>query len=284
MGINFRIAFAHYHRILKDVKEELEREGFEFAPFPNIDRRLVGFPRDLAIRLTEKTLLISPDSGIIFPKRISGQRLVKSFFGEGGRIFFRKDTVLVSELIYPEKQPILKAQVKLFKKRGLKVGILPNTIFFEDDSPVEGYIFEDHLDRTSGLLEDSKGCLHLVVDPQLHSGYMGPFMKPKYGPKETIEKFRRICNKLKINLHIPEKLTIPASVGFIQFETGQVLMTGGDDEVAEIVADIVGSKNVFTTPIPIKHYPTWNKAAVRCLIGEFPLSFVELCEQLTKKQ
>lgn len=281
MGISFRIIYAHSKLILPKVSDFLKKENFDFLEFPNLDVRTVTFPRDLATQLPDGTLLINSDlprPRQVYKKKKS--RVIRSPYGEGGRVFIRRGIALVSERIYLEGKTDLRGDcppVEPIEKTGLKLGFLPNATNFEiyshQDRTICAFEPVDHLDRIGGLLEDRNGGLHLIVDPQMHSGLRNLSEWPHLGPKETLTKYRTVCDELGIKLHVPEKLSVPASICFVQFKNNKVLMTSGDDEIETIVAEIVGRDNLFLTPVPIRYYPAWPKAGIRCLIGEFP-SFV----------
>lgn len=274
MGISFSIAFAHQELMYAGLRERLEEEGFEFVPFPTVSAESIAFPRDFAVQLPGNLSLIDSDlSELIFPENVNGYRVIKSPYGQGGRIHIRKQVALVHQKIFFEYGGSIAGdapQLKPLHEAGVAVGLLPNPIRWAYREKKWAYVPDDHIDRISGLLEDRKGNMHLIVDPHVHSGYLGPFSKPKVGPHKTIEQYKRVCATIGVKLHVPRKLSVPLSFGFMQFDTGQVLMTSGDEEVLRIVADIVGEENVFVTIVPIMHYPAWNHAGIHCLIGEIP--------------
>ena len=88
--------------------------------------------------------------------------------------------------------------------------------------------------------------------------------------KETIEKIKLICQPLGIEVHHPKKMEVPYALNLIQFPDNRVLMTGGDESVAELINEIVGEENVFKTPTPIRYFPVWLYAGIRCLVSEAP--------------
>jgi len=294
LGINFRIAFAHSRLIIPGLKGILEKMGLgdRIIQVPDFDTQLVTFPRDVATRLSRDTLLINPDfdhPALARRDKLGRKkRLLTSPYGEGGRVLSRRRTVLLTEKYFPQN-PIqmtaaiiqgARAKTEIFERAGMTVGLLPNIVQAERlNDGTKGFEPEDHLDRTSGLLEDKKGGLHLITAPGIHSGWSHPLNPPRIGPERTLARYREVCQNLGIELHVPNQLTIPGSVGFIQFRNGKVLMTTGDDEVAGIVSEIVGRDQLFLTSIPIRYYPVWSNATIRCLIGELPSWFLYFLEK-----
>jgi len=56
----------------------------------------------------------------------------------------------------------------------------------------------------------------------------------------------------------------------VQFTSGDVLVTGGDEGTLAAVAEIVGNKHVLTTGVAISRYPVFAAAGIHCLITESP--------------
>ena len=134
--------------------------------------------------------------------------------------------------------------------------------------------FNDHLDRIGALISDTHNNLHLVLDPGLMTTKWTPGQTRLWdlmNPAESIDKIKSICEPHEIEVHTPKALRVPYSLNLMQFVDGQILMTSGDGDVAEVIANIVGSENVHLTPIPIRYYPTWLYAGIRCLINDAPL-------------
>lgn len=280
MRVNFVVADAYRQYMqpgtLDMIKDLGKKMGFKMVRFPEISLDTATFVRDFATSLPDGTLLVEFD-----PKRItSGQKatrrkVIRSPHGVGGRVLMRRQVALMSEQVWilgDELKAILP-DTKPFETAGLKVGLLPSAVNVEIFEGQPGNTPDDHSDRTSGLLEDPRtGELHLVVDPNSYSGWQHPFRPPLHGPKETLERYQRVCDKLEIHLRIPkaEKLAVAASICFWQAKNGRVLMTSGDDPVAEAVAGIVGEDNLFLTHEPIRYFPAWSKAGIHCLINDIP--------------
>ncbi|MDH4358420.1 MAG: hypothetical protein OEV37_00515 [Candidatus Berkelbacteria bacterium] len=226
-----------------------------------------AFPRDLGVAFPGLALFNSR----LFPQkdqRIGNTRLATSRLGEGGAVLSRAKTALVSHTIGYENGEFIDsaADAMILIESGIKTQPLPNPIC---RSP-EGLSLNDHLDRTAGLVEDSKGNLHLVVDPQYHSGTQSA----PISPAESADEIRRRCEHLSIAVHTPRRLAVPFSVGVCQLPNGKILATSGDD-VEELLAGIVGEDRVVTTDIPLECYPAFVFAGIHCLVTELPR---ELCE------
>jgi hypothetical protein len=277
MGISFKVIESPICREkVPFILDRLEAEEFPLKRFPNIDDRVLSYPRDLATKLPNGTLLVNVD--LPRPKAHKDRKVIRSPYGEGGRIHQRKKVALVTERYYPENRLSIEGEVAAtenMRLSGLKVGLLPMPIRIAValNRPEEKGFFqpEDHVDRFSGLLESPSGDLHLIVEPNIVTDFRsGPLIFPRLNTEETIERFSQVLEPLDVKLHVPSGIEVSGSVGFWQADDGRVLMTGGDEAVKSLVASIVGEENVFCTPVPIINYPAWNKSSIRCLIGEFP--------------
>jgi hypothetical protein len=145
---------------------------------------------------------------------------------------------------------------------------LPNVCKVEGSAEARSLKCEYHLDREMCLLKGKDGGLHLVVDPKIV--LWDRFYEGLIAPPHSIETIREICELAGVQVHWPEKLTVPYSLGACQFPNGKVLMTGGDKAVASLLSEVVGEGQVVETEIPIVAYPTFQGAGIHCLIGEFP--------------
>ena len=282
MGFQFQILLSGQEAAQSQIADIYGRIGTQFINCPQLSTRHAGFPRDIATSFSSVTFISDELSGEekSFVERITanGKPTMRSPYGQGGRVLSRKNVALISAKLWREDRlgklsiTTLEAQTEDLRRNRIRFGLLPDIVVEESNSRMNIVAPEDHIDFTAGLLEDQRGNLHLIVDPKWHSGFTDPFAGPRFGPKETIERVRSVCEKLEITLHVPKTLTVPLSIGFVQFENGHVLMTGGDDNVAEIVANIIGSEKVHQTEIPIQHYPVWSNAGVHCIIGQFAIN------------
>lgn len=285
MGVRFEIAWAHEDKILPGLKEKLIEQGFRFVAMPDVDYEAIAFPRDLAFCLGNFALFNTDMKLTIrLPARIGSHQVISSPYGEGGRLLSRGRIGLVADRLYPSQTAYKSTgkppETQDLEKTGIRVGFLPHHIMFEIDqrASVQGFIPDDHLDRTKALVEDRKGRLHLLVAPGNPSGFRHPWKDPAIGADEALELCRRTCGTLGIEVHVPKAISIPGVLNLHQFQDGRVIMTGGDDEVAAMVESLVGRKNVYQTPVPIALWPAQVHGGIRCLIGDLPIWIKRLSE------
>lgn len=276
MRVPFLVLDAHRQFISPQFREMMAREGCAFLPMPDIDRELLGYPRDLLVSLPNGVTLLDRNAAPLLPTL--GQnagRFIVSPLGQGGRVHLRRNIALVPEIISPDhKITPVQEYLAPFAEAEVHVGILPNTILLERVETITGYTPDDHLDRTSALVEGPTGDLHLFLAPRTRSGFRDLYSPGRYGPKETKTIYERVCDPLGIAVHVLLDITVPGATNLHQFAgDGRVLMTNGDDELAQMVAEVVGAAKVFRTPAPIQYYPVSWQAGIRCLIGEFPVPF-----------
>lgn len=277
MGVPFRIALGRTDLVIPDFLQALREDGFKFLELPaHLDPHALLFPRDIAVCLGPITLINSDLDKPLLGERWATGQLILSPLGEGGRIHIRRDVALVPNIIGLKSGWNLVDPMSFtgpLVKRGFRVGLLPHNVFRELDpaNDLSGYVPEIHVDRTSAFIEDQQGKLHLIVAPGVQSGFTGITTPPQLTAEQTLECYKRVCDQLGINLHVPSKIAVPGSLNLVQFRDKRVLMTNGDEEVYGLVCGLVGDKNVFRTPIPIRRYPVQSTGGVRCLIGELPL-------------
>lgn len=283
MGISFKIAITRKELMLPGIVDALKSAGAQFIELAGIDPRIIVYPRDLATVL-ENCGLISTDIPSGYISGFNGpDRIIHSFYGEGGSILTRKNVALITERFFPEKHAsdlsrYIQGDVADptdLTEAGINVGIVPNPVNIEGVGEDCVYSRDYHLDRVGSLIEDRDGGLHLILDPKIQSDYHGPLLPPRLSVEKSLNRYRTTCRALGITVHVPQSLHIPGSVGLIQFANRKVLMTSGERNVSKIVERLVGSENVFYTSVPIRYYPTWGKATIHCLIGEIPAQFLE---------
>jgi hypothetical protein len=123
-----------------------------------------------------------------------------------------------------------------------------------------------HLDRSMALLRDGDGTQHLIVDP----GYRtGPLTAP-LPVSRSIDLLRRACDRLEVELHVPESISVPYATCAVQLPGSSVLMTGGDVGVLECVREFIPPERVLTTRTPWVAYPVFASAGLHCLVTELP--------------
>lgn len=280
MEIDFRIIYAHGDQIDKKVLGVCTQElgcklaGFDqgyFAPS-------VIYPRDFATVLPGLVLVNSE----VVDLKVRGKddyKILPSPYGEGGRVLFSEKTILITERLAIKEghsRPVEPRDIAVFSEMGIKVGILPFPVSrsFSLSGPKNKSFGNDHIDRVACLIRGKERKLHLVVDPLIHTtdwkDYKHVRWMPRF-PRESMEKIEHTCEAMGINVCYPKGLEVPYSLNLIQFPDSRVLMTGGDETVAEIIGEIVGKENLFKTPIPIRFFPVWAYAGIRCLVSEAPM-------------
>lgn len=286
LGVNFRIIYAHEDKIDKTVLAicinilKCRLIGFSedfFDPATTSPRDFgpaTTFPRDFCTVLPN-IVLSNPRAAQLAHDEKDGYALISSPFGEGGRVLHSGKTMLVCErVVGKEKQGrfVRAEELKELTELGIKVAKIPAPLGGVVDDK-NRFFSNDHIDRVCALIADNGNNLHLIIDPLLFTTKWRPGKTPPWdpvNPKETVDKLRKICEPLEIEVHAPKSLRVPYSLNLMQFSSGQILMTAGDDGVAELVCDIVGVENVYITPTPIRYYPVWLYAGIRCLIADAP--------------
>ena len=283
MGIEFRIIYAHEDKIDKMALayciDPLKCKLIGFSP--DFFGPSIVYPRDFCTVLP-KIVLINPEVASLTSSEKDGFSLISSPFGEGGRVLHSGETMLVSERVVEKDRHsrfVTDEEIREVSDLGINMARLPSPI----GGVVQGgeknrFFSNDHIDRVGALIADSKQQLHLIVDPRIYTAKWrkgGAIPWEPAGPEETIIRLRSICDPLEIKVHVPRSLSVPYSLNFIQFSDGKVLMTGGDDHVAELVSGLIGEENIYMTPVPIKYHPVWVYAGIRCMIADAPLPLLK---------
>ena len=282
MGIAFRVVFAHQKKIDMQVLGACISANIRMVDFGNnFFGPSVVYPRDFCVALPGVFLFNQAVLNITTKQR-HGLSVLLSPFGEGGRVLPSKKMLLVCERIITKdtkNRPVQKEDLLEIQKHGITTALFPSPLFGVVDlenSPDNCRVHSnDHIDRVGALLFDQKEELHLVLDPSIHTArWRSPGENPPWdlaGPEETVERLKRVYDPLGIKIHRPRSQRVPYSLNLQQCPDGRVLMTGGDPDVAELIGQIVGDKNVFQTSTPVRYFPTWLFAGIRCLIGDAPL-------------
>lgn len=270
MEEDFRIIDAYQRKWWRELRQRLRVSGAIFRRFPKIEFTRLAYPRDLAIYLPNgKTLMcwfkLNYDAMLA-----DGIDIDINLLGEGGRTLVQQDIAMYPDILEIEKDNDLKKlyyyrpNPKPLVEAGLRVGaLLPSMTL-----PMKNGRSCNHLDLYSGLLRDHQDQVHLVTDPKLI--VFKPDLSGFMTRQDSRSAWQKVCDQLEITLHFPRSIQVPASICFYQFPSGKVIMTGGDDDMAETVADIVGEENVFLTPTPVHVFPVFKGAGIRCMIGELP--------------
>ena len=241
---------------------------------PGFPEQLYTFPRDAF--MTVKRLFLT-NAGPSVAMRINNAECTGlcSQFGEGGRVLGRRKTLLVAEALCINGEAALSEQLEDMGKirdMGYLMATIPNPDGIVCGSTDKRSIsYTDHLDRVGGLLEDRCGELYLVLDPNFRCYSDGTSLLSREDSRGLVQSQ---CESVGVEVLIsPRDLEVPYSVGFYQTPGGRVVITSGDEAVAETVANIVGEENVYTTNVPIEYFPAHVSAGIHCLVTDIPRSF-----------
>lgn len=278
MGIDFSIVCSHLDetdgRVVAVCKEALGCKicAFDKDYFPPS----VMYPRDFTTVLPG-LVLVNPYVEIIHPEK-DGRKVVSSPFGQGGRIHVAKNVAVVCERVIVQKgssREVNASELAPLQEIGISSCLMPaHLVGVIINGQISNRFFSnDHIDRVSVLLEAQDGGLHLVMDPRIMgANWQGGDKNHPWNPifpEAMVSLMRERCDPFGITVHLPERLSIPYILNLIQFSDGRVLMSSGDPEVESLIRSIVGQDKVFTTEVPIRYFPTWHYAGIRCLIGDY---------------
>jgi hypothetical protein len=266
MGVPFRVIIAHRQQI---------DEKFALAILQHFNVRGIAldksiketcFPRDMMVNFDGK-MYINPGANFYFPDH-SG---VLSPLGEGGRVLKVDKKVFV-----PDPRGFVKTRSKYVKdihtlSARFQFGFLPFPLAVEVDSQTgRKTIFpNDHLDRVAAFIKGKDDNEYLLLDANYVSETQTPYGKHWDRIKEACEQLAVIPVVIKRK---PE--SIPYALNLDQFADGTVLLTGGDNILAEIVSQIVGDDKVHTTQHPIVLYPLYRNGGIRCMLLHSPQTIV----------
>jgi hypothetical protein len=278
MGLDFRLVCRDLKHVAEDLVLKLYREtACKLAGFSGFPAQSTLYPRDFcSVFPAHKLLLLNPRAIKLQTCFNNDWHAAESPFGEGGRILYSGDVVLATErLMSDDRTPSRKttnADLKVFRDAGIRVGKVPLFVSARFGFGGDGTItFNEHLDRVGCLIMDRSNSLHLILDPAIQSvEWMG---NGRWQPRETVETvacFRRICEPMDIRVHVPKTMRVPYALNLLQVHDGRVLMTSGDPDVQQVVTDIMGQENVYTTEVPIRFFPTWAYAGIHCLVSDAP--------------
>lgn len=268
-GHPFRFLFAHPEAVNMQIAGLLTALGLRgLAMNKNYPVPVTAFPRDFACELPG-AFLANRAAMTTLVEELGGKAFIGSFLGEGGRTLTCGHLALVPNKRVDEDGTVRPMEdISEISRCGrVRIGYLPLAGCSWIDATgrylARGKPVNDHLDRVACLLLDQRGRPHLLVDPEYYrfsqrSGMLNSCL------------IDTTCLELGIELHVLSRLTVMCSLNLEQFDDGKVLMTGGDEEVHELVGALVGKATVIQTEIPICAYPLFKGAGVRCLIGYLP--------------
>jgi hypothetical protein len=160
--------------------------------------------------------------------------------------------------------------IAVLKEAGIRVIVLPMAVSFHLSRKracrAETLLFDDHIDRSASLIRGREGGLFLVVDP----GYRTGSLLDPLPVSKSVDWLRRICEDAEIEVVSPGRLTVPYGTAAVQLSNGKVLVSGGCDEMLQLLGDIVGAENVIATKVPLNAYPVFAAAGIHCLVTERP--------------
>lgn len=270
MGQQPRVLLAHEEFVVPEFVGLFDSSSL--VRLPDVGVQFALYPRDLATVVGDKVLLNS-DIDVSAAAELRHSMVSLSVYGEGGR-WLQKNSMAVgfNRLVTNYTEAGEAAKPSELVDLGLRVSLLPNAASLQQQGRIGAVVLEDHIDRVAGLVGNEKKSLHLVVDPAIYSLQNGRLVDSQ----KTLDQYKKMLDPLEISVVSPKKMIVPGAVCFHQFQNGQVLLTGGDDEMAILLSDLVGTENVFVTEIPIQAYVVSNAAGIRCLINELPDWFLQI--------
>ncbi|MDP2585997.1 MAG: hypothetical protein Q8P29_03900 [Candidatus Levybacteria bacterium] len=224
--------------------------GSVSAPFLTTFYR--SWPRD-AHTLINGKILANKDAWNIEKDniRISG-------LGEGGKVFTKKNSILVTPDIWKNSRDEIRGLINI----GFKVGYLP----FVDPKKQRHDFKENHLDGHSGLIEDKNGQLALVV---AHS-----YSHQGNGTRKLII---RACESIDAQIvEVDDRNLPPLPFNFEQFEDRSIAVTNSEARDLEVtLMNLAGEDKVFKTDVPLVKIPRLTCGGIRCLTNIIPSSVVK---------
>jgi hypothetical protein len=268
MKINFQI--LNLQAGDKEIRRWLSERGCRGAEFPlKKPSPWQLFPRDMFVYFEPlKTILVHSGLFKLQKDRSHICDIIHTELAEGGRVVF-SDHHLVTGC-HPEGLKKKNKIILRLQERGMKTTILPYPIFAclsrEGDGRILSLYYEFHFDRSASLLKGRDGEYYLVLDP----GYRTGSLMDPLAVQKSVDLARKECERHGVHVRVPRSFSTPYSTSAVQFDNGKVLVTGGDEEVLNTFADIVGSENLHVTDVPISAYPVFGAAGLHCLITENP--------------
>lgn len=266
-GMPFRV--LNLHAAASDLSAQLRADRY---PGFRIDAPEQGstflYPRDLMVYLRSHDIALTSATWL---KPGAGDRggvsCWPTCWSEGGRVLFSDDTLVVFR--HPEKAEAPEQEtLDRLRDRGLRVVEIPAGIFgtIDQEGHLSGLFHDHHIDRAAGLVRGPDGTGHLLLGP----GYRtGPLNAP-LDAHESIAVVRRICETADIQVHGIPDTALPYATSLVQSPEGTVVISGGNESVAEVLETIIGAEAVVPTALPITHFPVFASAGIHCLVTESP--------------
>ena len=257
MGVPYRVIIAH--RELLDMPfvlgfmTRLGVRGLGLSP----QIPYTSFPRDFMVNF-DGLVYLNPEANIKFPDG-SG---TFSPLGEGGRVLKSGKKVLIPDPngFREHAGQISRHAAKLSDV--FRVGQIPHPVAIDiiPETGEKNVFTNSHLDRVSALVKGQDGKDYLVMEESYAASET-----PRVGKYWPI--IQRTCRDLEIEPVVVTQTadSIPGRMNMVQFADRSVLLTGGDESLENIVAEIVGRDNTYTTETPIVNYPLFRKGGIRCM-------------------
>lgn len=262
IGAPFRIIIAHRkdidQRVALAILQQFKVRGLA------LDESIseTCFPRDMLVDF-DGDVRINPRANFEFPDH-SG---VLSPLGEGGRVLKLDRKIFVPDsrgFVQTRKQ--FEKDIQTLSDR-FQFGFLPFPLAVEVDNRTGKRIIfpNDHLDRVAVFIKGKDNEDYLLLDKHYVTESQAP-----YGDHWACIK--EACQQLDVTPVVIDRKpgSIPCALNLEQFNEGSVLLTGGDNDLAEIVHQLVGADKVHVTYYPIVLYPLYRKGGIRCMLLHAP--------------
>jgi hypothetical protein len=285
MGVDFRILFVHREDVEMPVIEVcVGHLGCRLGTLdPSFAHPMTMFPRDMSTNIPG-VLLVSENFRVSGSER-NGWKIHVSPWGEGGRILSVPGYAVVSERISTGEKSsyaVDDQHTLILREAGLSVMTMPPPLVARMNMRGEmvGALFNDHVDRVGCLVQDPKGRPHLIVEPLIGGTRRSSSRNDGeewevIGADEMIALLKRSSRHGGIEFHLAPRLRVPYALNLFQHVDGRILMTGGESEVVSLLEEVAGRGSITETPVPIRYFPAWLQAGIRCLINEAPTPFLK---------
>lgn len=219
------------------------------------------FPRDWLVDFNGK-VFINPDANLYIPNVFTQT----SALGEGGNVLNTPDPNAPIFVTDPEgidsskRSPYIRGINDI--KKSYRVGLLPPPHGIELDllTRKSQEFISSHIDRVAANILAPNGRSYLLLD----RNYLDS-LSPRGRYAELINPE---CQRLGVEIvEVPiNPDATPYSLNLQQFQDGSVFMTAGNEDLEQIIKQIVGQKNVFTTKVPLVNYPMVLRGGLRCML------------------
>lgn len=224
------------------------------------------FPRDMLVDFDGVTY-INPEANFNF----SDNPGILSPLGQGGRVLkLGKKVFVPDQRGFVQTRPKYTEDLKTLSDR-FEFGFLPflQAVEIDRQSGTSKIFPNDHLDRVASFIRGADNKDYLLLDNYYVDASQAP-----YGNHWTCIK--EACQKLDVTPVVIDRkpTSIPYALNLEQFADGSVLLTGGDNSLAESVKQIVGVDKVHVTHRPIIYYPLFRNGGIRCMLLHAPQKIV----------